>query len=94
MSLARHEQRVLRRIDRALSSSAPQVHADFWAFGKMCSGQIMPGWEQIGAGQVGRRRRLARQLSQGALAALMYAGGITRPHDAGGEHSARQAGRW
>jgi hypothetical protein len=43
MSLARAERRVLRRIDRALSRSAPQLHSEFWVFGN--SGENRPAGE-------------------------------------------------
>ena len=76
MSLARHEQRALRRIDRGLSRSAPRMHAEFWVFGNLCSGQVMPGWEQIRPGGQWWRT-MQRRLSHSAVLALMYAGGIT-----------------
>jgi hypothetical protein len=95
MSLARHERRTLRRIDRALSRSAPRVHAKFWAFEQVCSEQAMPGWEQIlpARGGLGRST-LRRRLSQGILLALMYAGGITWPPDTADDHVGQQARKW
>lgn len=47
MSLARREQRALRRIDRALGRSDPDTQAEFWTFSKACAGQPMPGCERI-----------------------------------------------
>ena len=92
MSLGRHEQRALRRIDRALSRSAPRVHAEFWAFGRVWSGQARPGWEQVRPGRGEQWRTLRGRISHGALLALMYASGITSPRTAADEAD-RQAGK-
>jgi hypothetical protein len=87
MSLARREQRALRRIDRALKRSAPRVHAEFWVFGKRCSGQAMPGWEQLRPGP-GNLWHSVQRLSHGTFQALMYAGGMTWPQNAADDHVA------
>ena len=76
MSLARHEQCALRRVDEALSRSAPRLRADFCAFGSLYWGQAMPRWEQIRPDRGQRWRTLGRKLSHGAGVALIYAGGI------------------
>jgi len=94
MSLARHEQRALRRIDRALERSAPRVHAEFWVFGKRCSGQTVPGWEQLPPGPGKLRSAMQRRFVEGALLALRYAGGITWPPDTTDGQVGQQASKW
>ena len=101
MGLARREQRILRRVDQALSRSEPRVHYEFWVFGKVCSGQAMPGWEQIRTRRAQQWAVRRRWLSHGVLTALTYAGGIVWPPDdaddqageAADDHAGEQA-RW
>lgn len=81
MSVARPEQRGLRWIDRALERSAPRMHAEFCVFGNRCSGQVMPGWEQLPPGPGKLWPRMQRRFGHGTFLALMYAGGITWPPD-------------
>jgi hypothetical protein len=91
MRLARHEQRTLRRIDRMLTRSEPRLHSEFRAFGKVCSGQTMPGWEQLRTGWwAGRRRRL----SHSVFTALAYAGGIVWLPDEVDDLAGEQARKW
>lgn len=94
MSLARDEQRALRRIERALERPAPRVAAEYWVFGKRCSGQVMPDWEQLPPGPGKLWPTVRRRLSHGTLLALMYAGGITWPPGTTDGRVGQQARKW
>ena len=93
MSLAWHEQRALRRIDRALERSAPRMHAEFWVFGNKCSGQVLPGWEQLPPGAGRLWPTVQRRIAHGTLLALRYAGEIAWPPDNTDGQVGQQAGK-
>ena len=56
MSLSRHQQHQLHRIQAGLLRADPQLAAMLGIFGKLSAGQAMPCWEQVPA-----RRDRARQ---------------------------------
>ena len=93
MSLRRREQRVLQRIDQALSCSDPQIREKFLAFGQICAGPAIPDWEQIPTSRKVRWRSFCQRLSHNALLALAYAGGATWLDDSAEYSESQQAKR-
>jgi Protein of unknown function (DUF3040) len=73
MSLSRHHQNQLHRIQAGLLRSDPQLAARLSMFGRLTAGQAMPAWEQVSTrhDRIGQAAALIAETISVAAAAIV-----------------------